>query len=45
MTAAVAEEFLGRFNKNASEYDSVEFTIPVDYKLTLTKILKRVICH
>ncbi|MFX2484037.1 DUF3644 domain-containing protein [Serratia marcescens] len=40
MTAAVAEEFLGRFNKNASEYDSVEFTIPVDYKLTLTKNTK-----
>lgn len=40
MTASVAEEFLGRFNKTAIEYDSVEFTIPIDYKLTLTRNTK-----
>jgi hypothetical protein len=40
MTANVAREFLTRFHKASKEQNSNEFSISIDYKLTLTKCEK-----
>ncbi|MBA8089875.1 DUF3644 domain-containing protein [Citrobacter sp. RHBSTW-00696] len=40
MTANVASEFLTRFHKATKEQNSNEFSISIDYKLTLTKCEK-----
>lgn len=40
MTAGAVEDFLNKFNKTAAETDSFEFSIPMDYRLTLSRSKK-----
>ena len=37
LTAKSVTEFLTRFNKNVAEVNSLEFSIPMDYRLTLSR--------
>ena len=37
ITAQVVNKFIQSFSKSSSEYDSNEFSIPIDYKLALVK--------